>query len=43
MRFGAISRPSLSMRADMLDFIFLTLGLGAFALFGGYARLLRRL
>lgn len=43
MRFSAIKRSSISMRTDMLDVIFLGLGLGAFALFGGYAVLLRRL
>jgi hypothetical protein len=29
--------------SGMLDLIYLALGLGAFALFGGYALLLRRL
>ena len=49
MRIGATTgaetgrRPGTTQETDMLDIVFLALGLGAFALFGVYAALLRRL
>ncbi len=47
MRFGAILQPGRNPRgaheADMLDLIYLALGIGVFAAFAGYAAALRRL
>lgn len=42
MRPGRIFRPHPSRRPILADIIFLLLGLGAFALFGLYAALLRK-
>jgi len=48
IRFGAILQPdrgpsAADREADMLDLIYLALGIGVFALFAGYAALLRRI
>ena len=43
MRFGRTLGPLTKPRIVMLDLAYLALGLCAFALFAGYAALLRRL